>query len=84
VLFLTYAHVFQALCRNATNAIKINHIPMPKITLLYIKFTPCYLPTFLKSSLCLNQYESIKIEQKQIICRIFRFVISGNLMNFPD
>jgi len=40
VLIFTYAHVFQVFCRNATTAIKTNHITVPKITLLYINFTP--------------------------------------------
>jgi hypothetical protein len=62
VLMFNYAPVFHVFCRNATNAIKINHIMVPKTIFLYINFTPSYLPALLKPSPFLNQYELMEAE----------------------
>jgi len=40
VLIFNCVLVFHAFCRNATTAIKINHMTLPRINLLHINFTP--------------------------------------------
>jgi hypothetical protein len=61
VLVLNYVPVFHVPCRNATTAIKTNHMMLPRINLLHINFTPPYLPDLLKSHQSLNHYELIEI-----------------------